>query len=69
MVSGLSNENKRTQDFDNSEEKESRWEPNPILQIKNRFRSGGLVSSEIICVHLYPNRKFFSIKIMDFGNW
>jgi hypothetical protein len=51
-VTGLSNESKRTQYFDNSEEKESRWEPNPILQIENRFRSDGIRESEIVYLDL-----------------
>ena len=27
-----------------------------ILEMENRLRSGGFVSSEIICEYLYPNR-------------
>jgi hypothetical protein len=55
-VSGLSNEKKCTQDFDNSEEKESSWEPDPILQ--SRTASGNVEQEnqnnlKWIYTHLY----------------
>jgi hypothetical protein len=40
-----------------------------ILKMENRFGSGGIESSEIIYMHLYPNRRAFSIKIKDSGDW
>jgi hypothetical protein len=38
------------------EENEIRWGPDPILIMKNRFRSDGMGESEIVYTNLYPNR-------------
>jgi hypothetical protein len=57
------------QDGDNSEKQESRQEPDPILQMKNRFRSNEVGKSGIFSTQLYPNRWAFSIKNEDSGNW
>ena len=44
---------------------ESDQQQDSIHQLENRFRSGGIEESEIVWMRIYPNRCFFSIKIVN----